>query len=85
MTRCSSRIAKSIAPNRTMDDLVHPDLNKTAPGSIEFGGRAKVLKELVEHHVEGEEGEMFPRSRKSSCPGTSWRRPARRSLRASGN
>lgn len=50
--------------HRTIGDLVLPDLNRTEPGSQEFGGRAKVLRELVEHHVKEEESEMFPRARK---------------------
>ena len=29
------------------------------PGSVEFSGRIKVLKELLEHHIEEEEQEMF--------------------------
>ena len=43
--------------------MVLPDLLKTAPDSEEFGGRAKVLKELIEHHAQEEEKEMFPRAR----------------------
>jgi hypothetical protein len=38
---------------------VLPDLFKTEPGSINFSGRMKVLKELLEHHIEEEEEEMF--------------------------
>lgn len=33
------------------------------PGSELFAAKAKVLKELVEHHIEEEEGEMFPKAR----------------------
>jgi hemerythrin-like domain-containing protein len=50
--------------HRAVGELVLPDLNKTPAGSEQFSGRAKVLKELVEHHVKEEEGEMFPRARK---------------------
>jgi len=32
--------------------------------SEQFAAKAKVLKELVEHHAEEEEAEMFPRARK---------------------
>ena len=45
-------------------DLVLPDLVGTDPSSEKFSGRAKVLKELVEHHADEEEKEMFPRARK---------------------
>jgi len=44
--------------------VVLPDLRATPPDSEEFAGRAKVLKELVEHHAEEEEKEMFPRARR---------------------
>ena len=50
--------------HRTVDSLVLPDLKKTAPDSLEFSGRAKVVKELLEHHIEEEETEMFPPARK---------------------
>ncbi len=45
-------------------DLVLPEIKKTAVDSDEFGAKAKVLKDLVEHHADEEEGEMFPRARK---------------------
>ncbi|HEX8592006.1 MAG TPA: hemerythrin domain-containing protein [Pseudomonas sp.] len=46
--------------HRTVDSLVLPDLKATDPGSPEFSGRVKVIKELLEHHIEEEEEEMFP-------------------------
>jgi hemerythrin superfamily protein len=49
--------------HRAAGEMVLPDLLKTAPDSEEFGGRAKVLKELIEHHAQEEEKEMFPRAR----------------------
>ncbi len=49
--------------HRTVDSLVLPDLKATDPGSLEFSGRAKVCKELLEHHIEEEEEEMFPKAR----------------------
>jgi hemerythrin-like domain-containing protein len=46
--------------HRAVTALVLPDLLETEPGSVEFSGRIKVLKELLEHHIEEEESEMFP-------------------------
>lgn len=50
--------------HRTVDSLVLPDLKMTDPGSTEFAGRVKVVKELLEHHIEEEETEMFPQAKK---------------------
>ncbi|MGE8406354.1 MAG: hemerythrin domain-containing protein [Pseudomonas sp.] len=50
--------------HRTVDSLVLPDLQHTDPGTPEFSGRVKVVKELLEHHIEEEEKEMFPQARK---------------------
>lgn len=53
---------EAVEEHRAVEALVLPDLQKTEPGSDQFAGRAKVLKELVEHHVEEEEEDMFPRA-----------------------
>jgi hemerythrin-like domain-containing protein len=45
-------------------DLVLPEIKETDANSEEFGAKAKVLKDLVEHHAEEEETEMFPRAQK---------------------
>ena len=45
-------------------DLVLPALEETDPSTEEFAAKAKVLKDLIEHHAEEEEKEMLPRSRK---------------------
>ena len=50
--------------HRTVDSLVLPDLKSTDPSTPEFTGRLKVVKELLEHHIEEEETEMFPQARK---------------------
>ncbi len=50
--------------HRTVDSLVLPDLKLTDPGTPEFAGRVKVVKELLEHHIEEEETEMFPQAKK---------------------
>jgi hemerythrin superfamily protein len=44
-------------------DLVLPEMEGEA-GSPEFAAKAKVLKDLVEHHAEEEEKQMFPRAKK---------------------
>jgi hemerythrin superfamily protein len=54
---------EALEEHRAAGDLVLPDLLKTDVGSDQFGGRAKVLKELVEHHADEEEKEMFPRAK----------------------
>jgi hemerythrin-like domain-containing protein len=41
-------------------DLVLAELPKVDPAADSFHAKMTVLKELVEHHVEEEEGEMFP-------------------------
>lgn len=54
---------EALEEHRAAGDLVLPDLLNTEVTSDKFSGRAKVLKELVEHHVEEEEEEMFPRAK----------------------
>jgi len=54
---------EALEEHRAAGDLVLPDLLKTEPASEKFSGRAKVLKELTEHHVEEEETEMFKRAK----------------------
>ena len=51
--------------HRAIEDLVLPDLKKADPSGTQFSGRAKVLKELIEHHAEEEEDEMFSQARKT--------------------
>jgi hemerythrin superfamily protein len=45
-------------------DLVMEHLKKAEPGSPSFHARARVLSELVRHHIKEEEKEMLPRLRK---------------------
>lgn len=49
--------------HRAVEALILPDLEKTDPASSEFAGRVKVLKDMVEHHIEEEEQEMLPKAR----------------------
>src|SRR6185503_12235036 len=46
-------------------DLVIPEIKASREGSEQFDAKAKVLKDLVEHHAEEEETEMFPKARKA--------------------
>jgi hemerythrin superfamily protein len=55
---------EALEEHRAAGDLVLPDLLATDPSTDNFSGRAKVLKELVEHHADEEEKEMFPRAKK---------------------
>ncbi|WP_304640669.1 hemerythrin domain-containing protein [Pseudomonas sp.] len=55
---------EAVEEHRAVEALVLPDLLETDPGTVEFSGRVKVLKELLEHHIEEEEGEMFPEAKK---------------------
>jgi hemerythrin-like domain-containing protein len=55
---------EALEEHRAAGDLVLPDLLSTPVGSEKFSGRAKVLMELVKHHADEEEKEMFPRSKK---------------------
>lgn len=45
-------------------DLVMPEVEETDPTAEQFAAKAKVLKELIEHHADEEEKKMFPRARK---------------------
>lgn len=55
---------EALEEHRAAEDLVLPDLLKTDPATEQFSGRAKVLKELIEHHIEEEEQEMFKDAKK---------------------
>ena len=56
---------EAVEEHRTVDSMVLPDLRKTDPTSDQFSGRAKVLKELVEHHADEEEKDMLKKAAKS--------------------
>lgn len=56
-------MAEARQEHQAVEELVLPELENSDVDSVEFGGRAKVLKELVEHHAEEEEEEMFAHAR----------------------
>ena len=45
--------------------LILSELAQLDPTDETFGAKAKVLKEMIEHHVEEEEDEMFPKARRA--------------------
>lgn len=45
-------------------DIVLPELEATDASTELFSARAKVLKDLIEHHIREEERSMFPRAKK---------------------
>lgn len=45
-------------------DVVLPGLESEDPSSEAFPAKVKVLKDLIEHHAEEEEDQMFPRALK---------------------
>ena len=57
-------LTEAYEEHRAAERLVLPDLEGSDVGSNVFGGRAKVLKDLVEHHAEEEERELFPVARR---------------------
>ena len=46
-------------------DMVLPEVKGTEEGSDEFAAKGKVLKDIVEHHAEEEETQMFPKARRA--------------------
>lgn len=44
-------------------DMVMPEVNENE-GDEDFAARAKVLKDLIEHHADEEEKQMFPAAKK---------------------
>lgn len=49
--------------HRAVEELILPDLEGTPVTTDAFSGRAKVLKEMIEHHVTEEEEEMFVKAK----------------------
>jgi hemerythrin superfamily protein len=45
-------------------DAVLREIKSADVASAEFGAKAKVLRDLIEHHAGEEEGQMFPKARK---------------------
>lgn len=61
-------VPEALAEHKAAGDVTLTDLLASDVNSDEFGGRSKVLKELVQHHADEEEKEMFPRARELLAP-----------------
>src|SRR5262245_35426000 len=46
-------------------DMVLPEMDTSNIGADEFSAKAKVLKDLVDHHIDEEESQMFPKAKKA--------------------
>lgn len=53
-------VEEHLAAKRTIADLL-----RMMPGDRSYDAKVKVLKEQIEHHVEEEEGELFPKVKKT--------------------
>jgi len=45
-------------------DMVMPEVHDSERGKEDFAAKTKVLKDLIEHHAEEEEKQMFPKAKK---------------------
>jgi hemerythrin-like domain-containing protein len=57
-------VKDAIEENHVIADLLLPDLLAADISSEPFGGRAKVLRQLVDRHIREEEADLFPRIKK---------------------
>jgi hemerythrin superfamily protein len=57
-------LAEARVEHQTLKDLI-AKIEAQQPGTCEFDAEVKVLGEYVKHHVKEEQGEIFPKVRKS--------------------
>src|SRR5207253_8404578 len=55
---------EALEEHSLVDTVLHA-MKSSDAASEEFGAKAKVLKDLIEHHAGEEETEMFPKARKA--------------------
>ncbi|MTV39366.1 hemerythrin domain-containing protein [Duganella radicis] len=55
---------ESLVEHASAKDLI-AQIQSMEPGDDLFDAKVKVLSEMIDHHVEEEEGEMFPKVRKT--------------------
>lgn len=63
-TKKDNKIFFEAHDEHDLADLVLVAAKETPAETDQFAAKAKVLKDLIEHHAEEEETEMFPRARK---------------------
>jgi hemerythrin-like domain-containing protein len=59
-----AKLYKEALEEHHIVDVVLAEIGQSDAESEEFSAKAKVLKDLVEHHAEEEEKQMFPRARR---------------------
>jgi hemerythrin superfamily protein len=59
-TRTEELLREAVEEHLSAKRLI-ADLIDSAPDDPQFGAKIKVLKEQVQHHVEEEEGQLFPK------------------------
>jgi len=57
-------LAEARVEHQTIKEMI-ARIEAQQPGTVEFDAEVKVLGEYVKHHVKEEEGELFPKVRKS--------------------
>lgn len=57
-------LAEAKVEHQTLKDLI-AQIEQEDPGMEEFDAKVKVLGEYVKHHVKEEEGELFPKAKRS--------------------
>lgn len=62
--RETSDVAEEGYQEHHIADVMAEEMKSIDADDEVFDAKAKVLKELIEHHIEEEEGEMFPKARK---------------------
>jgi hemerythrin-like domain-containing protein len=63
-TKANERLYYEAKEEHLAIEKVLADLLRSDPATAAFGGKAKVLQELVSHHVDEEQKEMFPEMRR---------------------
>ena len=58
-------VPEAIVEHKTLKDLIDEVEGKDPSGEM-FDAKIKVMSEYVQHHVKEEEGEMFPKAKKST-------------------